>query len=985
MPAEFALPSDRYRTIREIGSGGMATVFLAEDLKHNRRVAIKVMKPALAAAIGHDRFLREIEVAARLNHPHIVPLFDSGAAGEELFYVMPYVEGESLRTRLSREAQLTLSEALRLARDIASALSHAHQHGLVHRDIKPENILIADGLALVADFGIAVSTGMSSSDQTQLIMTAPGAIVGTPLYMSPEQACGERVGATSDVYSLGCVLFEMLTGRPPFEASSSDSVVRMHLNEQPAAVDALRPSIPAAVARVVARALCKRPEDRYASAAQFAEALAVAEAGGNTPTPAPDADALPPNNLPAQRTHFIGREHELAECARILGDTRVLTLTGIGGCGKTRLGLRLAEQMLPTFPDGVWFVDLAPITDGSRVVEAVAAAMRIREVAGKDLMSTVCEQVGARKVLLILDNCEHLLADVSIVADALLGAGSHLRLLVTSREGLGIDGERLFPLRSLSTPAATASHNADEVREYESVKLFVDRARRAVRDFDVTSANAEAVAEICRRLDGIPLALELAAARVKVLSIQQIRERLDDRFRLLTGGSRTAMARHQTLQATIEWSHDQLTAAEQQLFRLLAVFSGGWTFDSLFRIADDGGDQFAVLDDLTRLVDKSLVLVDRRNEAEPRYSLLETVRQFAFDRLRAAGEIEDVRRRHADAFLELADRGYAGRLTEEDRWSAVLEREHDNIRAALDWLREHDPERHLVMASALGWFWQARSFLIEGRDQLAAALAATPADPPRPARARALSGVAGLHAWQGNSAVAAGAWRDALDVWRIVGDEREIAMALEGFGWADFVAGEDERAYATFEEYMRVQRETGDPHRIHRAVVAVGQLAVALDHVDRARACASEILAYCKVHPNTRSEHLAFHYMADCALIEGKFSESLKLYRESLRLAIILDDHVEIGFEVQGVAMSLAGLGEAKTAVRLVAGIAADWARVGAGVSVRFWQTLLDRHIGCARSQLAAEADAAWAEGYALSSEEVTRLAMTHQVRQEHA
>ncbi len=254
----------------------MATVYLAEDLKHHRRVAIKVMKPAMVAAIGHDRFLREIEIAARLNHPHVVPLFDSGAAGQTLFYVMPFVEGESLRARLSRQGQLPLDEALRLSREISSALSHAHQHGLVHRDVKPENILLADGIALVADFGIARSTGAGESERTQA-MTIPGGILGTPLYMSPEQACGEAVGPASDIYSLACVVFEMLAGRPPFEASSSESLMRMHLTAEPRKLDTLRPSIPAAVARVLERALAKKPADRHASAVQFAEAL---ECGG---------------------------------------------------------------------------------------------------------------------------------------------------------------------------------------------------------------------------------------------------------------------------------------------------------------------------------------------------------------------------------------------------------------------------------------------------------------------------------------------------------------------------------------------------------------------------------------------------------------------------------------------------------------------------------------------------------------------------------
>jgi tetratricopeptide (TPR) repeat protein len=461
---------------------------------------------------------------------------------------------------------------------------------------------------------------------------------------------------------------------------------------------------------------------------------------------------------------------------------------------------------------------------------------------------------------------------------------------------------------------------------------------------------------------------------VKVLSIDQIRERLDDRFRLLTGGSRTALPRHQTLQATIEWSHDQLTPGEQRLFRLLAVFSGGWTFDVLSRI-HTGVDEFDALDDLSRLVDKSLVLVDRHEHRGLRYSLLETVRQYASDRLRQAGETDDARRRHAAEFLSLAERGYSGRFTEEDRWSAAFEEDRENLRAALDYLRSSEPEQHLQMSGALGWFWQARSYLVEGREQLTAALAATPAEPLRPARARARAGIAALLAWQGDTDAAAIGWRDALRIWREVGDEAELAIALEGAGWADFVAGEDERAAATFEEHMRLQRATGDPHRINRALVGVGQLAVALNRVEQARECAAEILAYCKLHPNTRSEHLAVHYLADCALIERDFSKSLDLYRESLRLALILGDHVEIGFEVQGTAMSLAGLGEARTALRLIGGVDADWARVGANISVRFWSALMNRYIGAAREQLGADSERVYREGQQLSFDEVISTA----------
>ena len=376
IPPAFDTLSDRYRITAEIGAGGMATVYLADDVKHRRQVAIKVLKPEISAAIGRERFLREIEIAARLNHPHIVPLFDSGAAGDLLYYVMPYVRGESLRARLQREAQLPLDDALRLTREIAAALGHAHQHDLVHRDIKPENILIVDGMALVADFGIARTMTAGAPDQGTQMATMVGAVIGTPQYMSPEQAIGGAVDQRSDIYSLACVLFEMLAGQPPFVAPTADALLRMHVTAEARPVTESRPAIPAALARVVASGLAKRPDDRFASTAQFAEAIAAAMTEvGTAAAPA----AATAHNLPRPRTQFIGREREIAECVRLLDDTRLLTLTGIGGGGKTRLAIRVAEEVVSSYPDGVWFVDLAPVTDAGRVLETIAGVFGVRE------------------------------------------------------------------------------------------------------------------------------------------------------------------------------------------------------------------------------------------------------------------------------------------------------------------------------------------------------------------------------------------------------------------------------------------------------------------------------------------------------------------------------------------------------------------------------------------------------------------------------
>jgi len=957
--------ADRYRVERELGRGGMATVYLAEDLKHRRWVAIKLLSPEVGAKIGAERFRREIEIAARLAHPHIVTLHDSGIAGERLFYVMPYIDGESLRDKLDRDGPLPLEDALRLAREIASALGYAHRHGLIHRDIKPGNVLLSDGIALVADFGIARVTGAEDSGG----LTSIGTTLGTPAYMAPEQiSASVEIDGRADIYSLGCLLYELLAGQPPF-SGTFQSLVHQHLSVAPRPVTDWRPDVPPGVAAAIAKSLAKQPADRHATATSFAEALTT-DGSLAAPTILPassearsQAPAAKPNNLPAERTRFIGREKELADCARLLEDARLLTLTGIGGAGKTRLALRLAADQLDRHPDGVWLVDLAPLADAARVPEALAAVLGVREAADRSMPEMLGQHLRGKRVLLVLDNCEHLLAACAQLADALLSAGEEVRILATSRESLGVEGERLFTLQSLDAPAA--------------VSLFVDRARQALHEFELGDEGAAAVGEICRRLDGIPLAIELAAARVKMLSVAQIRAKLDDRFRLLTGGARGALSRHQTLRATIQWSYDQLPGEEQRLFRGLSIFAGGWTLDTAARVTGDQADDLEVLDLLSRLADKSLVLVARVGGGAPRYDLLETVRRYAQERLDEAGETETLRRRHAGEYLALAERAYAERLVREEAWAAALASEHDNLRAALGFLRQSDTERYLELAGALAWFWQVRSHLIEGRGHLTAALAATAPEPVRPARARALWGIANTAAWQGDAAAARPEMEGALRIWRQLGDLREVALALEGIGWAQFLGGEDESACATFEEGLRVQRAHGDPPLVNRAMVALAQALVALARVEEARPMAAEILAYARAHDDRRSEHFGLHYLADCALIEGNCDESVGLYRQSLVLAQALGDRLETGFELQGVAMSLAGLGDAENALRLAAAAKAEWERIGVDLHVRFWDALLKRYLDQARRALSADAaDRACQDGKRLAFDEAIAIAL---------
>ena len=735
----------------------------------------------------------------------------------------------------------------------------------------------------------------------------------------------------------------------------------MHVADEARPVTESRPAIPAALARVVAKGLAKRPDERFASTAQFAEAIAAAMTEVGTP-----AAAAPPaataHHLPRPRTQFIGREREIEECVRLLDDARLLTLTGIGGGGKTRLAIRVAEEEAAGYADGVWFVDLAPVSDAGRVLETIAATFGVRESPDKDLRTSLGERISGRSLLLILDNCEHLLAAVARHVDDLLEAASGLRVLATSREGLGVDGERLFAVRSLAAPPPEARDRA-AVAASHAVQLFMDRACRIAPDFALTDENAAAVADICRRLDGIPLALELAAARVKLLSVEQIRGKLDDRFRLLTGG-KTALPRQQTLQAAIQWSYDQLTADEQRLLRVLSVFVGGWTLEIAARVFTADGDEFATLDLLSRLVDKSLVLVTRRPDGDTRYTLLETVRQYAAERLIDHGDASIVRRRHADTFLAIAERAYAERVRKEGTWADLLDTEHDNVRAALALLRESDAEKYLELAGALAWFWHARSYLLEGREHLTRALAVSAAGPPRKTRARALWGGAYLHALRGDNATSTPMMAEALQMWREVGALAEVAEALEGVGWAQFLAADDEAACANFEESLRLQREAGDPHLVNRAKVALAQALVALGRIAEARTLAAEIITFSHQHGNLRAEHSGWHYTADCALIEHNYRDALGLYGTSLTLARETGDRLEIGFEVQGVAMSLSGLGQPERALRLGGAVEAEYERIGSTLRVRFWDGLLTTHFSAARAALGPDAAArAWATG----------------------
>jgi predicted ATPase/class 3 adenylate cyclase len=598
------------------------------------------------------------------------------------------------------------------------------------------------------------------------------------------------------------------------------------------------------------------------------------------------------NNLPRQLTTFIGREKEIVEVKQELESHRLVTLTGPGGIGKTRLSQQVATQLLETFSDGVWFVELAPLTDPDLIPQAIHTMIGLVEQPGKSILQVLIDFLREKKVLLILDNCEHLVEACAQLTNTLLGHSPSLKILASSREALGVKGEVAWHVPSLSLPDPKKIREFDEfdqLTQYEAVHLFIDRASLANPHFLMTKDNAPATAQICYRLDGIPLAIELAAARVRGLSVEQIASRLDDRFRLLTSGARTVLPRHQTLQALIDWSHDLLSEPERTLLRRFSVFAGGWTLEAAESVcAGDslGSDQ--ILDVLLHLVDKSLVVADiQRNE--PRYRMLETIRQYAREKLWAAGEGEILRERHLAYFVDLAERAEPNlRTFDMVVWLGRLETEFENIRLALTWALESNIEAQLRMASALLWFWHIRGHKQEGIDWLEQGLSIEAAErgnqPMMPGRAFI----------RGNALNASGILEDISSLGK-PGERFEESRALfealgpegkQGMAHALFrlsVRTRDvTRRKAMLDESLTLLRELGDKFGIAECLMFLDGYAKTNNDYAQAMAIEKEHLALRAEIGDKDGMAIALVGSAGSAMTQGNYLEAKKLLDESL-------------------------------------------------------------------------------------------------------
>jgi len=958
--------ADRYRLERPLGEGGMATVHLAEDVKHHRKVAVKVLRSDFGMTLGAERFLREIEIAAALNHPHILAVHDSGEAAGVLYYVTPYVEGKSLRDRLRRDTRLPLEEALQIAREVADALGYAHRQGVIHRDIKPENILLQSGHAVVADFGIARAIHAAEGARGA-VLTQPGVPIGTPDYMSPEQVAGEReLDGRCDQYALACVLYEMLAGQPPFTGPTLESVLIRHLTAEAPRITDLQPDVPKPVAAALTRALAKTPADRFSEMAAFVDAIGALEAPAGAPPP-------------AQLTSFIGRERETAAVQELLQGTRLLTLTGAGGSGKTRLALEVASRVGAQYPDGVAWVELAPLSNPELVPHHVADALGVRRDGIRSAGEALLEALRNWEALLVLDNCEHLVDACARLAEALLRGCPRLRIMTTSREALGIGGERAWLVPALTLPEAGKPVTRAVAAESEAIRLFVERTQAVRPSFELMDANAAAMVHICRRLDGLPLAIELAAARARMLDPQQIAARLDDVFGLLSSGSRTALPHQRTLRSAIEWSHGLLTEQEQILFRRLAVFAGGFTIDAAEAVAEGGAISARdVLDLLSGLVDKSLILLETE-ALEARYRMLETIRQFARERLEEAGEAAERGRRHAQFFLARVEAAEPFLANQSEGWQERLAEDLGNVRAAADWF-EGDRDavaESLRFAAALHWFWFGLGHYREARRRLEAALARG-GDVRTRARGRALSSLATYLVLQGERAELRPVAEESVAILReTAGPSVDLVCALVGLGQSCLLEGDLERAARVGAEALDLARAVQPRYWITYVLYWLGRVAQARGDFTAARAAFDEgVTLGLEDGYNQPIAHLAT-MRGRLALAEGDSDGALRWFAVALTPLARIKNHWSTIMLVEDLARIAVERDDHERAARLL-GAAANLREEAGAAPLPPEREVLDRLGGSVRGSLGAAAfETAFQAGQALSLSEALDFAHT--------
>jgi predicted ATPase/serine/threonine protein kinase len=922
---------DRYQILAMLGEGGMGQVYLAVDRRLKRQVALKLLPASkIASEQLMQRFEQEARAASALNHPNIVTVHDIGQVDSFNYIVTEFIEGETLSQRLLT-AKLTLVEVLDISIQVAGALVAAHQAGIVHRDIKPGNVIVRpDGLVKVIDFGIAKLVEQQASPAGKdrplaPIDTEPGIVVGTPNYMSPEQARGLALDPRTDIFSLGVLLYQMITGHLPFDGATFSDVIVAILTNDPPPLATYVPVLPVEFEKIVSRALLKEREQRYQSATELLDDLRQLKYQLESKSPSRPATMSLDlcvavsqadeylHNLPTQPNPLIGRDTDIRVAEELLAKehVRLLTLTGPGGIGKTRLALEVARNLLGEFRDGVFLVPLAAITESDLVTSEIADVIGVKETASHRLFDELKEYLRNKETLLVLDNVEQVLAAASSISE-LLTACHRLKIIVTSRVLLRLTNENEFGVPPLGSPALRRPSSIEELLQYPAVALFVERAQAARAGFSITLESANAIAEICNRLDGLPLAIELAAARVKLLSPGAMLDRLEHRLKLLTGGAKDLPLRQQTMRGAIAWSYDLLKEREQKLFRSLSVFPGGFSLPTaeafcrkLSGVNSDAVDS-DVLDGVSSLLDNSLIRTKGTREDEPRFGMMETIREFGLDCLANSGEAEATLNAHTQLFLELAERSEQElRGPMQARWLDRLEEDLDNFRQAMTRSKEiGNIGIALRLASSLLRFWEVRGRLSEARRWLEEPLAlAVGAQVPSPLRAKALNAAGVLARNQADYGRGVDRVKEALRLFQQLGDKQGIACSLNTLGLIAYDQSAYDEAASLLQQALTFYRDLNDEYGIASCLNHLAILAQNRGDYQRATTFQEESVAIRRSLGDQLGLASSLNNLGVVALDHNDYRRAASLFQESLSLFRTIEDSL-------GIASSLTNLGE---------------------------------------------------------------------------
>ncbi len=980
------LAASGFDEAHEIGRGGFGVVFRCTQSSLDRVVAVKVLTADLDEE-NRRRFFREQRAAGRLTgHPNIVNVFQASVTNSgRPFIVMPYFAQDSVDTRIRNDGPLPLNEVLRIGVKIAGALEVAHRLGILHRDVKPGNILITDyGEPALSDFGIAHFAGGFE--------TGTGVVTGSPAYIAPEIVAGKSPSSAADVYGLGATLFTAATGHAAFERRSGEQLVAQFLRITSEPIpDPREYGIAEDVGAIIEGAMSADPESRpsavelgrqlrecqrshgfqvdemalhidpaLAQAVTSLVAVDLVSEGTASPGDQPVVSSLVAGRtggLPLELTSFVDRRTELAEAKNLLSSSRLVTLTGIGGVGKTRLAMRIATKTQRSYSDGVWLVELGELHDATLVAGVVAGALGIRDQSARPVHEVLAEFLAPRELLLVFDNCEQVVDPMAKLAEILLRACPNLRILATSREPIGIGGEAVLLVPPLEVPDPDRLPRGSLLND--AMRLFVDRGAGAVPGFELTGDNKVAIARICRQLEGLPLPIELAAARLRAMSPEQILQRLTDRYALLTHGSRDAPSRQQTLRMCIDWSYDLCTPVEQAVWAQLSVFAGDFELDAAEQVC--GGDltKGELLDTVTFLVEKSILTRVTIGTAVC-FRMLETLRDYGRKKAEENGNYLALRRRHynwCEGLVLRAEADWIGPRQLE--WIATLVREKANLRQALEFCIADSPQSGTRIAASLYPFWLSQGSFSEGRRWLSHFLEHR-TGPPTVDQAKAIRAGSLMAAVQGDVVVAS----VLLEEGRMLTDESTDTMVLAHINHAEGYFALFNGNFADARSYLEeaVQVYTARKSLVFEvmATLTLGLTLEQLNDEGRAIECYERVLAITEARGETVYRSYALWALAVAVWRQGDRVRADKLLKQALKLARRANDRLNASMCLQALAWVTVDEKNARRAVMLM-GAAEELSR-WVGSSTVVLPGLGDHQDACQREARRVLGEQAFAE-----------------------